>query len=417
MTDEVRAAMTDAALKVARAVNYENAGTVEFIVDGSGPLRTDGFWFMEMNTRLQVEHPVTEAVTGLDLVEWQLRIALGQTLPLKQSEINLNGHAIEARLLAEDPAHEFRPSAGRLTLLELPRYTRTDAGFDRGDNVPSEYDSLVAKVIAHSIQTPEAALPTRWYATNELQSALSIVEVEGVETNAGFLTRCLSDQDFESGNVHTGLITEKLGSLADRTAERVAAAGLWALFQLRSSDNGSPWRADGWRLNRESNSVWRMEDREGAIELRLRVSRGGWVVQANEREIELDIVLNRNGDLLSAEFGDVSSPARIDAGVSAATVYIRGERFAFREAGAAREYAAAAAGDEIKAPLPGKVVSISAGVGDAVTKGDSIITLEAMKMEHALKAPRDGVILEVAVQTGAQVKEGALLVRLEEEAE
>ncbi|MBL8550155.1 MAG: acetyl/propionyl/methylcrotonyl-CoA carboxylase subunit alpha [Hyphomonadaceae bacterium] len=391
MTADIRAAMTDAALKAARAVAYENAGTVEFIVDGSGPLRADGFWFLEMNTRLQVEHPVTEMITGLDLVEWQFRVAAGETLPLTQDEIRLDGHAIEARVVAEDPADNFRPSVGRLHLCRWPHRQRVDAGFAEGDAIPSAYDSLLAKIIVHREDRAEAI--------ESAKRALSAAHVFGVATNIGFLRRCLGDKSFAAGDVHVGLIAERLETLSDRSEARRAAAARLA-FADAMNDIGAddPWaRNDGFRMNAPSRLVWRYE------------------VADQPLLVELD----RDGDVVAAARVD-GAPAPLDpdlhpdfAKLGAGTiVFAEGEAFAFEPAGASREHADAAAGDEVKAPLPGKVVAVLAKAGQAVKKGDPLVTLEAMKMEHALKAPRDGAIAEIAVAAGAQVKEGALLVRL-----
>jgi acetyl/propionyl-CoA carboxylase alpha subunit len=401
MTDAVRTAMTEAAIKVARAVRYENAGTVEFIVDGAGPLRPEGFWFLEMNTRLQVEHPVTEAVTGLDLVEWQFRVAAGERLPLKQAQIALDGHAVEARLCAEDPSEGFRPSVGRIRHLSFDGYSRVDAGFESGDTVPSAYDSLIAKEITHA--------PTRAQALYHAAVCLGRLQAEGVTTNGAFLQRCLLDPDFASGAVHTGLIAERLDALADRAASRRRAAVCAALAAAHApSPAGDPWSVrDGWRLNAPPRREWLFD--EGDV--RVRVDPGPPVrVDGDAVDLVLEWI---DEEEIQANVGPAPFRARYRRSGDAIVVLLAGETFAFEPPGAAADHAGGDAGDEVKAPLPGKIVALAARVGAAVKKGEPLVTLEAMKMEHALKAPRDGVVAEVTAKDGAQVKEGAVLVRLE----
>lgn len=383
MTDEVRAAMTDAALKVARAVSYQNAGTVEFIVDGVGPLRTDGFWFLEMNTRLQVEHPVTEAITGLDLVEWQFRVAAGERLPKAQADLAINGHAIEARICAEDPAEGFRPSVGRIETFKVTRRTghglRTDAGFEAGDTVPSAYDSLIAKAIVWGTN--------RARAIKDLAQRLDGQIVTGVKTNTGFLWRCLHDEGFVTGDLHTGVIADRGDALttpsldARKDAATVAAHAI--LYQDEAYTPASPWAVkDAWRLNAPSSLSVALECDGVVIPVRL--------------------------DRPSSDF----PPNAVTFADGRIAVALAGETYVFATPGASAELHAGETGDDIKAPLPGKIVTLAGKVGDAVKRGDALLTLEAMKMEHALKAPRDGVILEIAAGVGDQVKEGVVLVRL-----
>ena len=380
MTDEVRAAMTTAAVKLAKAVSYENAGTVEFIVDGNGPLRPDGFWFLEMNTRLQVEHPVTEMITGQDLVEWQFRVAAGEQLPKRQDELSITGHAIEARICAEDPAEGFRPSVGRIEAMDIwAGGERVDAGFEEGDTVPSAYDSLIAKVIVSAFD--------RDHALGELIEFLDRSLVAGIRTNIGFLRRCADDEEFAEGAVHTGLIADRGVALAQAPDTLRLIAATAALRELIGDHEGhSPWdSADGWRLNAPPRGFALLEDDAG-------------VVQAP---------MCRFG-----EVGDYDTVAvLLSGGRVAATA--EAETYVFSPPGASAEHLGLDAGDDVKAPLPGKIVAVSAKAGQAVKKGDVLLTLEAMKMEHGLKAPRDGVIAEVSTQEGAQVKEGAVLVHLE----
>jgi acetyl/propionyl-CoA carboxylase alpha subunit len=405
MTEDVRAAMTDAAVKLARAVKYENAGTVEFIVDGNGPMREDSFWFLEMNTRLQVEHPVTEAITGLDLVEWQLRVAACEELPLAQSDITLTGHAIEARICAEDPSEGFRPSVGKIAHFELDALHRIDAGFDADDSVPSAYDSLLAKQITWA--------PTRDEAIYHARVALGRALIAGVTTNAGFLLRCLESQTFHEAALHTGLIAQEIDTLSDRGLTRAHAA--LALALMRNAEwletGADPWAdRDGWRLNRVGAPEWRFEEEAGILSVR-GIGKGdafsavvnlttvdayvAWVYE-DEIEAEFDLRLVRAKRLRRG--GDI--------------VMIAGEAFTLYPPGATADFLAGEEGDDVKAPLPGKVVAVLAKKGARVKKGEALVALEAMKMEHGLTAPRDGVIAEVNAQDGAQVKEGAVLVRL-----
>ncbi|MGE0047108.1 MAG: biotin/lipoyl-containing protein, partial [Hyphomonadaceae bacterium] len=419
MTDEVRAAMTDAALKVARAVKYENAGTVEYVVDGTGALRTDGFFFLEMNTRLQVEHPVTEAVTGLDLVEWQFRVAAGEKLPKKQSEIELNGHAIEARLCAEDPAEGFRPSVGRLRMLR-PRYERPrfDAGFDEGDAISSSYDSLIGKLI-RSNNEQLADDPDRDICRRMLAHDLECIRVLGVSTNASYMLRAITTPAFERGEFHTGFLGDRHDEFTDKKdLRRIAAIALALKDASEAALTSDPWRAsDGWRSAAPSTMLWRFEQDDESVDVVLEQTKTGWETLLGGARVGVRLQPPyRDGPHQIHLASDDARPLFFECGGVERVVFLQGEAFTFEPLGASREHADGAGGDAVKAPLPGKVVAVSAKAGARVKKGEALVTLEAMKMEHALKAPRDGVIAEIAVSAGAQVKEGALLVRLEEEA-
>jgi len=386
MPDAVRKAMTDAAVKLARTVGYQGAGTVEFIVDGSRPLALDTFWFLEMNTRLQVEHPVTEAITGTDLVEWQLIVASGGKLPLKQKDIKLSGHAFEARICAEDPAEGFRPGAGLILefgLLEVPdgETLRWDAGFASGDRVPSNYDSMIAKLIVHG-ETREAAL-------QRLTDVLAHTQLAGVPSNAGFLRRCALSQEFQTGMHHVGWVGDNLDALAAvPEAHRTAALGAVAAVLLDDAGAVSPWDLhDGFRLN-----------------------------SAPRRAIQLAA----DG---AAQLFDAGQPLPDDAPFPLVTD-LTPRRFAVTSGGDtflvtipefSADADAALGGNVLKAPMPGKVLSVLAKAGAAVTRGETLAVLEAMKMEHALTAPRDGRVEAVHASAGQQVAEGDLLVALVEE--
>jgi acetyl/propionyl-CoA carboxylase alpha subunit len=370
MDAATRAAVCDAAVKAAKAVAYEGAGTVEFIADASEGLRADRIWFMEMNTRLQVEHPVTEAITGLDLVEWQLRVASGEPLPLTQDQITLNGHAIEARLYAEDPARGFLPSTGPLTHFRLPAGVRIDSAVEAGGAVTPYYDPMIAKLIAHA--------PDRASAAAGLAKASRGVEVYPVRTNAAFLARCLAHADFIAGAVDTGFIEARAAELiapAAAPAEAIAAAArAWPL-----AAGASPWDGlAGFRINAAAGYEVRLEDAGGV------------------HAVQVD----------PATPGPALATARIDERVVA---FLDGAAFAFT-APVAGSGAGEADGDgAVRSPMPGKVVAVHAAKGDAVKKGQPLVTLEAMKMEHVLTAPIDGVVGELAVKAGDQVSEGVLL--------
>jgi 3-methylcrotonyl-CoA carboxylase alpha subunit len=415
MTKEVRAAMTDAAVRAAEAVGYQGAGTVEFIVEGSGggsgPLRLDGFWFMEMNTRLQVEHPVTEAVTGLDLVEWQLRVAAGEPLPLRQDQIPLNGHALEARIYAEDAARDFMPAIGRLSRLTLPRaLARIDSGVAEGDTVTPHYDPMIAKIITHG--------PDREAAFAAMEAALAASHAEGPTTNIAFLERLIRHQDIRAGNLDTGLIGRDLAALTQApqtTAADLALAGAALTGLLR------PAPLAGWR-------AWGT----GATHTRLARATGPGEVALDEITLSLTadgITLESaiGTATLAAEplggtlwqVGDGASTRRIHLHESegAVTLVRDGARLTFSLSDpmtAAEE--TGHGGDSIAAPLPGIVKSLNVSPGATVSAGDVLAVMEAMKMEHSLTAPRDGTVAEVTVRAGEQVEEGALLITLEPEA-
>lgn len=400
MTPNVRAAMCSAAVQAAKAVNYEGAGTVEFIVDGSGALREDGFFFMEMNTRLQVEHPVTEMVTGLDLVELQLKVAAGGSVP-EQDEIHLNGHAIEARLYAEDPANGFLPSIGRLDILDLPRGVdgvRVDSGVEQGGEVSLHYDPMIAKIIAFGAN--------RRAAIERALAALSATRVYPVRTNGGFLGNCLRDSDFAAGNVSTGLIADKSESLIPSgPPEGDAALAARAVLERASADRSNdPWAVqDGFRANTDARIQVRLEFDGNTVDVSLSGAPAkGRTMTARVNDKEFMLVGHAVSGRVVADQGGV-------------IVFSdgRASRFSLPRPDAAAD--AAEAGGLVKAPMPGKVLSLNVAEGDSVTKGQKLLVLEAMKMEHALTAPRDGVIASVSIAAGDQVGEGDALVTLVEE--
>jgi acetyl/propionyl-CoA carboxylase alpha subunit len=375
MDEATRAAVTAAAVRAAKAVNYEGAGTIEFIADASDGLRGDRIYFMEMNTRLQVEHPVTEMVTGQDLVEWQFRVAAGEPLPLKQDEIRLNGWAMEARLYAEDPASGFLPSIGRLEHFHLPDDVRVDTGVEAGGEVSQFYDPMIAKLIVHE--------PTREGAAARLATACGEVEVWPVKTNAGFLKRCLEHPRFVAGDVDTGLIAAEGEGLAVGPGPSVEA--------LRDAGN-LIW----WTGLAEADDVW--DPQFGASGFRLNggpQTRHVIYVDGQRHEVEASDAPLSVG--LGPEVGDGQ------------VIFSEGTPLLVSRYAPRGGAGGAASDGALRAPMPGRIVAAPLKAGDAVAKGQPVVVLEAMKMEHALTAPFDGVVETLSVAVGDQATEGAVL--------
>ena len=362
-----RAAVCEAAVRAARAVAYEGAGTIEFIADGSDGLRADRIWFMEMNTRLQVEHPVTEAITGVDLVEWQLRVASGESLPKTQDELTITGWAMEARLYAEDPARGFLPSIGRLDVLRFGSSPggRVDTGVCEGDEVSPFYDPMIAKIIAHGA--------TRAEALDGLGAMLAQSVVWPVKCNAAFLCNALAHPDFVAGRVDTGLIGRDADDLTRprQPSEIVLAEAARALVPASSPP--------GFRLN-------------AAPRLSAR-----FLLDAEPVEIAL------SGQLTGTAQGAV-------------LVTERGQAWQLAPWRRDSAHGANVGDGAILSPMPGKVIAVQVSAGQPVIKGQKLLTLEAMKMEHTLTAPFDGIVAELTVGAGAQVQVDALLVRIEPDA-
>mgnify|MGYP000274210266 CR=1 FL=1 len=404
MTEGLRAKMGDAAVKAALAVGYQGAGTVEFIVDGSKPLSDETpFYFMEMNTRLQVEHPVTEEVTGQDLVEWQIRVASGEPLPQMQDEIALNGHAVEARLYAEDPDNGFLPSTGRLHVLALAdgEGIRIDTGVGEGDTVTPFYDPMIAKVIAHA--------DTRDEALDNLSDCLGDSLVAGPRTNLGFLRRLADDPDFRHLKFDTGLIDRKIDRLVSAAPSLRDAAV--ALGTLRLMDRESE-RIETARLSRSNEvfSPWSVAD---AFQLGAgRCMDESLVIDGTPEAIGVEWV---DGEPAVRVSGPESGESEIEADLVDAPdgvyVLVEGRQFHIAERDPFSADLDSADGDAlIKAPMHGKVISIHVEEGEAVEKGQKLAVIEAMKMEHTLTAGRDGTVSEVAAAAGDQVGEGQKLI-------
>ena len=369
MDDATRELLCAAAVKAAKAVDYVGAGTIEFIADASEGLRADRIWFMEMNTRLQVEHPVTEEITGVDLVEWQLRVASGEMLPLRQDELAIQGWAMEARLYAENPATGFLPSIGPLDHLVFPDELRIDTGVEQDGEVSAFYDPMIAKLIARG--------DTREDAIAALRDGIDGTEVWPVKTNAGFLGRLLDLSEFGSGDIDTGLIAREVDALVtppEPEHEELAEA---AALICASPGEGPFSAALGFRLNAPSRAEARLLDDAGHVHL----------VRFNEIEAN-----EPTADVLAFSDGFA-------------------RRYVLEEPRGSGH--SAASDGAILSPMPGRIIAVEVAVGDTVTKGQKLLTLEAMKMEHSLTAPFDGVVAELNAEAGAQVQVEALLVRIE----
>ena len=399
MTPEMRAAMGQAAVRAAEAIGYKGAGTVEFIVDGSGGLRPDGFWFMEMNTRLQVEHPVTEAITGVDLVEWQLRVASGAPLPCAQEALSIGGHSFEARLYAEDVPAGFLPATGRLTHLAFPADARADTGVRTGDVISPHYDPMIAKVIVHG--------SSRAVALRKLRRALAGTQVAGTVTNLDFLGALARHEGFSRGEVDTGLIGRDLAALTAQP-EPDPAAIAQAVLALAGLDR-APGRLDGFALWRPMGQDMAVEVGDAVMRCRIRVQSPG----------EIGVAVD--GQAVTARYGSNGwcfdgQPARaLHVAGDVATVFGDPALVVSRIDPLDVEAGAGASGDLVEAPMPGLVRQVFVAAGDSVSRGDRLAVLEAMKMEHALLAARDGVVAEVMAEAGHQVEAGAVLIRLEED--
>jgi 3-methylcrotonyl-CoA carboxylase alpha subunit len=404
MTAELRAMIGKAAVAAAMAVGYRGAGTVEFVADGTAGLRADAFWFIEMNTRLQVEHPVTEEVTGLDLVEWQFRIAAGEKLPVAQNAIRFGGHAVEARLYAEDPEHGFLPSTGTIVALEFPSDIRVDSGVEAGDDVPPFYDPMIAKLIAHA--------PTREAALGRLQKALEATVIAGVRSNVSFLTTLCRAAPFRQGKIDTGFIDRNLTDLAATPREPDWGAAARGVAQLLGADPRGPQElaADEPDASAQDYSPWSARDGfqlGGRREISLPIVVDG-------ENVEAVIAYGADGPRLTVRGAEPSSDARLFQSGAQAYVIRGGRQTRVRIRDFAASTAESAGGDNvIKAPMHGRVLELLAGIGERVAFGQRLAVIEAMKMEHTLRAPFAGVVKELPVSTGAQVIEGAPIMVLE----
>ncbi|MDJ0920466.1 MAG: acetyl/propionyl/methylcrotonyl-CoA carboxylase subunit alpha [Henriciella sp.] len=381
MDEATRAAICAAAVNAAKAVDYVGAGTVEFIADGSGALSADTIWFMEMNTRLQVEHPVTEAITGVDLVEWQLRVASGEPLPRTQDELSICGWAMEARLYAENPETGFLPSIGTLETLSLPAATvRLDTGIETGGKVSSYYDPMIAKLIS--------AGPDRETARVKLADACDRVTTWPVHNNAGFLSRLLREETFIKGTATTGFIGDHLDRLtakpaaSDQGLAKAASALRDAERAMRTpSPSDTPWAAlTGFRANAADDLECWVDVDGTPTSVTLTADQAG-----ETHRLRDGVLLIEAGwpfKVTLPQFGTGSSPGAVSDGT-------------------------------IASPMPGRVLAVDVADGDRVSEGQTLVTLEAMKMEHALKAPFAGTVTSLAATVDAQVTEGYVLMKIE----
>jgi 3-methylcrotonyl-CoA carboxylase alpha subunit len=410
MTEEMRAAMGEAAVKAAKAINYSGAGTIEFIVDAANGLNPNGFYFMEMNTRLQVEHPVTEMITGQDLVAWQLRVASGETLPKKQDELTINGWAFEARLYAEDVPKGFLPATGTLTHLHLPDdVARIDSGVVTGDVISPFYDPMIAKITVHGASRAEAL--------NRLSLALGKSEIAGSVTNRAFLAALCAHKGFAKGEVDTGLIDRDLNDLIATpplSDAAQAAAVLLGLGLAEADQNASPWSSlKGWRAwpGETTSIAFDLDGERRAYELELNQV-GSYRISSDT--LNADVTLeSASENALTLLVNGQRPKVRFVRNDDFIAIFTGEDTFTFDRVKLELAGEGAASGDNIISPMPGAVVSLNAKAGEKVSEGDKLITIEAMKMEHGLTAPRDGVISEVLVKLGDQVEDGALLIALE----
>jgi 3-methylcrotonyl-CoA carboxylase alpha subunit len=370
-----RAAICEAAVKAAKAVNYVGAGTIEFIADASEGLRPDRIWFMEMNTRLQVEHPVTEAITGEDLVLWQLKVAAGEPLPKEQDEITMKGWAFEARLYAENPAAGYLPSIGRLDHLRLPQNVRVDSGVEEGNEITAFYDPMIAKIIAHGFN--------REVALSILAKACESIEVWPVKSNAGLLARIASDPDFRTAKVDTGFLDRHGETLLAKEPDETTIDK--AVTRLTATGATDPWSAlAGLRISGTSDSRTRVRVGDHLYWGRVRPGLETNAVKSGETIVLFD----------AGNAWPICLPvaSEVDAHQGASD-------------------------GAILSPMPGLIISVDVAEGDHVAKGDRLLTVEAMKMEHTLRAPFDGIVQKLPVSAGARVSENQLVVSVVKEQE
>ena len=410
LSPQRRAEMGAAAVEAARAVGYVGAGTVEFIVDPAG-----AFYFMEMNTRLQVEHPVTEMITGLDLVEWQLRVAAGEPLPLRQEQLRIDGHALEARVYAEDPEKGFLPSTGRLLHLAAPEpsyHVRIDAGVDEGDEIGPHYDAMIAKLVVWDA--------TRERALARMRSALSRLRIVGVANNVEFLARLVASPAFASADLDTDLIERERDFLFP--ASRGTPDEAWLLAALAELERErqeagparSPWDArDGWRLNSRASRTLALRLGDVQREVSVEYAAGGYALGLDGPRVLASGEFGAHGEF-RARLGERRIHAAVIVAGERRHVFFEGRTWPIVRVDPSR---AAGPGDELHgrltAPMPGKVIALLAEAGARVEKGEPLLVLEAMKMEHTIKAPRAGRVKAFRFEPGDQVSEGAELVELE----
>ncbi|WER47573.1 acetyl/propionyl/methylcrotonyl-CoA carboxylase subunit alpha [Cupriavidus sp. WKF15] len=427
MTGERRRAMGEAAVAAAKAVGYVGAGTVEFIANQDG-----SFYFMEMNTRLQVEHPVTEMITGQDLVEWQLRVAAGEPLPLKQEQLRIDGHALEARIYAENPDKQFLPSTGTLRFLRTPPAVqfmrggdahgpagvRIDAGVREGDTISPYYDPMIAKLIVWGKDRDEALA--------RMRQALAAYHVVGLSTNVAFLQRLVKSEAFRTADLDTGLIERNEATLFPAPAPvgmEIIALATAALLdretrerRIDAADQHSPWTHGGaWRLNGAASTAYRLQSPDGNIDVTVHSEAGRQRLTARGKSLPFRASLRDEVHTIDLGELTVKGQCHIDGD----TLHVfSGEGQCSLVLADPLMHAGEAEGEggKLAAPMPGRIIAVMVEAGATINKGDALIVMEAMKMEHTLTAPAGGTVQEVLYAVGDQVQEGAQLVTLEQEA-
>jgi 3-methylcrotonyl-CoA carboxylase alpha subunit len=396
VTPELRQRLGESAVAAARAIDYLGAGTVEFIAEG------DEFYFMEMNTRLQVEHPVTEAITGLDLVEWQLRVAGGEALPFAQSDLQINGHALEVRVYAENPARRFLPSTGVLEHLRFPDQARVDTGVAENSEVSVHYDPMLAKIITHGAN--------RHQAMERMSQALRNTEIAGIEHNVGYLGAVIADPGFISGGYTTGLADQIHASVVPQTTPEH-----WILASLAAlSQGGSPWQAtDGFRINQpaQTNLTLKQGKQQGVVGWvndQVQVQDTGFIVTAVECSAD-NIAARIDGRNWHAGYRRIDD--RVHLFVAGHTI-----TFTLPDCHVRAVDQQAAGSGQMASPMPGQVIRVLVNPGDNVRTGDVLMIVEAMKMEHEIKAACSGRVVELLCSEGGKVDDGQELIRIEEKA-
>jgi 3-methylcrotonyl-CoA carboxylase alpha subunit len=420
MPEDMRAAMGDAAVRAAKAIGYSGAGTIEFIVDSRGGLSKDGFYFMEMNTRLQVEHPVTEMITGVDLVDWQIRVAAGEPLPLTQDDLHINGHAVEVRLYAEDPAKNFMPQTGALTCFRVEEAPglRLETGVDEGDEVSIYYDPMIAKLVTHG--------DTRDEAMRRMAQAIRGTRLAGLKSNLSFLLACVENQAFLDGDIDTGFIEKHMDSLLPNNgvhSEDIALITLAYVKQrsnnaeaeaMRSNDPYSPWNDQGgWRtnLNYKEPLSFLVEDGDD-ITVFVTPKGDGYSIEVDGETFTVEGAMDFQGEL-DADINGKEVMATINIVGSTISLMRDGYTTALTlksQTGNAEENAEAPGA--LIAPMPGRILEVLVADGDTVEHDQPLIIMEAMKMEYTLKAPRTGVIENLQVETDTQVADGGLILNV-----
>jgi 3-methylcrotonyl-CoA carboxylase alpha subunit len=419
MTDARRQAMGEAAIAAARAVNYVGAGTVEFIAEPDGK-----FYFMEMNTRLQVEHPVTEMITGLDLVEWQLRVAAGERLPKTQQALQRCGHAIEARIYAENADKDFLPSIGRLMHLEFPMHdafmnadVRVDGGVRAGDTISPYYDPMIAKLIVRGADREQARA--------RMLRALAATQIVGVHTNVAFLSRLMGDEAFAQADLDTGLIERRRETLlpapTPATREALLLATAAVLEQEKETGTQDPWaERNGWRVDGKYARTLSFQDAESTQDVVIEMVEGQLTLAVATHRATFEVVSQATGSPYARSVTLLMGNGQLAGTVvrqgTRIDVFVMGkcETLFFKDALASAGQAEADHAGSLTAPMPGKIIAIEAQAGDKVKRGQALIVMEAMKMEHTIVAGVDGIVENIYFGVGEQVAEGAVLISLEQ---